>query len=82
MGWFSADMQTMKDLFLHSMHDIYYAEHRIDACSLIGRVGAPCQSGSCTLFDLSPMPPSLLPRRFPRLFFWEANTQETIVYQA
>jgi len=23
-------MQTMKDLFLHSMHDIYYAEHRIE----------------------------------------------------
>src|SRR5512132_1631957 len=30
MGWFSADMQTMKDLFLHSMHDIYYAEHQIE----------------------------------------------------
>src|SRR5438132_427829 len=30
MGWFSADMQTMKDLFLHSMQDIYYAEHQIE----------------------------------------------------
>ena len=30
MGWFSADMQTMKDPFLHSMHDIYYAEHQIE----------------------------------------------------
>jgi ferritin-like metal-binding protein YciE len=30
MGWFSADMQTMKDLFLHSMHDIYYAERQIE----------------------------------------------------
>ena len=30
MGWFSAEMQTMKDLFLHSMHDIYYAEHQIE----------------------------------------------------
>src|SRR6476620_4625217 len=26
MGWFSADMQTMQDLFLHTMQDIYYAE--------------------------------------------------------
>jgi len=25
MGWFSPEMQTMKDLFLHSMQDIYYA---------------------------------------------------------
>src|SRR6187455_2916601 len=30
MGWFSTDMQTMKDLFLHSMQDIYYAEHQIE----------------------------------------------------
>jgi ferritin-like metal-binding protein YciE len=30
MGWFSAEMQTMKDLFLHSMHDIYYAEQQIE----------------------------------------------------
>jgi len=30
MGWFSPDMQTMKDLFLHSMQDIYYAEHQIE----------------------------------------------------
>jgi ferritin-like metal-binding protein YciE len=30
MGWFSADMQTMKDLFIHSMHDIFYAEHQIE----------------------------------------------------
>src|SRR4029079_18162980 len=29
MGWFSPDMQTMQDLFLHSMQDIYYAEHQI-----------------------------------------------------
>src|SRR6476660_2699420 len=30
MGWFSADMQTMQDLFLHTMQDIYYAEHQIE----------------------------------------------------
>ena len=29
MGWFSPDMQTMDDLFMHSLQDIYYAEHRI-----------------------------------------------------
>ena len=30
MGWFSPDMQTMEDLFLHSLQDIYYAEHQIE----------------------------------------------------
>ncbi len=30
MGWFSADISTMKDLFLHTMQDIYYAEHQIE----------------------------------------------------
>jgi len=30
MGWFSPEMQTMKDLFMHSMHDIYYAERQIE----------------------------------------------------
>ena len=30
MGWFSADMRTMQDLFLHSLHDIYYAERQIE----------------------------------------------------
>src|SRR6187401_991374 len=30
MGWFTHDMQTMNDLFLHSMQDIYYAEHQIE----------------------------------------------------
>jgi ferritin-like metal-binding protein YciE len=29
MGWFAPDMLTMKDLFMHSLHDIYYAEHQI-----------------------------------------------------
>ena len=29
MGWFSPDMQTMEDLFLHTLQDIYYAEHQI-----------------------------------------------------
>lgn len=30
MGWFSADIATMKDLFLHSLQDIYYAERQIE----------------------------------------------------
>ena len=30
MGWFSPDMQTMDDLFLHTLQDIYYAEHQIE----------------------------------------------------
>lgn len=30
MGWFSSDIQSVDDLFLHGMHDIYYAEQRIE----------------------------------------------------
>ena len=30
MGWFSSDIKSVEDLFLHSMQDIYYAEHRIE----------------------------------------------------
>jgi ferritin-like metal-binding protein YciE len=30
MGWFSADISTMKDLFMHGLHDIYYAERQIE----------------------------------------------------
>ena len=30
MGWFSADIATMDDLFLHTLQDIYYAEHQIE----------------------------------------------------
>jgi len=29
MGWFSSDIKTVDDLFLHSLQDIYYAENRI-----------------------------------------------------
>lgn len=29
MGWFSSDIHTVDDLFLHSLQDIYYAEHQI-----------------------------------------------------
>jgi ferritin-like metal-binding protein YciE len=29
MGLFSKDIQTMDDLFLHTLHDIYYAENKI-----------------------------------------------------
>ena len=30
MGWFTADIETMDDLFLHSLQDIYYAENQIE----------------------------------------------------
>jgi ferritin-like metal-binding protein YciE len=30
MGWFSADIATMDDLFLHTLQDIYYAERQIE----------------------------------------------------
>lgn len=29
MGWFSKDIETMDDLFVHGLQDIYYAEHQI-----------------------------------------------------
>ena len=29
MGLFSKDIKTMEDLFLHGLHDVYYAEHQI-----------------------------------------------------
>jgi len=29
MGWFTADIKTVDDLFMHSLQDIYYAEHQI-----------------------------------------------------
>ncbi|CEJ14495.1 hypothetical protein BN1110_04827 [bacterium YEK0313] len=29
MGWFSKDIQTMDDLFVHTLRDIYYAENKI-----------------------------------------------------
>ena len=29
MGWFSSDIKTVDDLFLHTMQDTYYAEHQI-----------------------------------------------------
>src|ERR1700712_5219934 len=29
MGLFSSDISTMEDLFLHTLQDIYYAEHQI-----------------------------------------------------
>src|SRR5579875_3764355 len=30
MGWFSPDIENVDDLFLHSLQDIYYAEHEIE----------------------------------------------------
>src|SRR6476646_9953594 len=29
MGFFSKDIKTMDDLFVHTLRDIYYAEHQI-----------------------------------------------------
>lgn len=29
MGWFSKDIQSMNDLFVHQLQDIYYAENQI-----------------------------------------------------
>ena len=29
MGWFSSDIHTVDDLFVHTLQDIYYAEHQI-----------------------------------------------------
>ena len=30
MGWFSSDIESFEDLFLHSLEDIYYAERQIE----------------------------------------------------
>jgi ferritin-like metal-binding protein YciE len=30
MGWFSEDIHDMNDLFVHTLQDIYYAEHQIE----------------------------------------------------
>jgi ferritin-like metal-binding protein YciE len=30
MGWFSSDIKSVDDLFVHGMHDIYYAESQIE----------------------------------------------------
>ena len=30
MGWFTTDVHTMDDLFLHTLQDIYYAENKIE----------------------------------------------------
>ena len=30
MGWFTSDIKTVDDLFLHTLQDIYYAEHQIE----------------------------------------------------
>lgn len=29
MGWFTKDIKTMDDLFVHTLQDIFYAEHQI-----------------------------------------------------
>ncbi len=30
MGWFTSEIETFNDLFMHSLQDIYYAEHQIE----------------------------------------------------
>ena len=30
MGWFTADIHAFDDLFMHSLQDIYYADHQIE----------------------------------------------------
>src|SRR6478736_598506 len=30
MGWFSSDIDTFDELFVHTLRDIYYAEHQIE----------------------------------------------------
>ena|ERR1041385_3050192 len=30
MSWFAPEIETMEDLFMHSLEDIYYAEHKIE----------------------------------------------------
>ena len=30
MGWFTSDIHNVDDLFLHTLQDIYYAEHQIE----------------------------------------------------
>ena len=30
MSWFSSDIETIEELFLHNLQDIYYAEHQIE----------------------------------------------------
>ena len=29
MGWFTSDIDTFDELFVHTLQDIYYAEHQI-----------------------------------------------------
>ncbi len=58
MGWFSAEISTMKDLFLHGLQDIYYAEHQIEK-SLPDMVSKASDASSrkvsrCTSADQGP----------------------------
>jgi ferritin-like metal-binding protein YciE len=43
MGWFSKDIQTMDDLFVHTLRDIYYAENQIVKAlpTMIDKAGDP-----------------------------------------
>lgn len=43
MGWFSKDIATMDDLFVHTLRDIYYAEHQITKAlpDMIAKATAP-----------------------------------------
>lgn len=43
MGWFTKDIATMDDLFVHTLQDIYYAEHQIKKAlpDMIGKATSP-----------------------------------------
>lgn len=43
MGWFSPDIENIDDLFLHTLQDIYYAEHQIQKSlpDMIGKASDP-----------------------------------------
>lgn len=43
MGWFSKDIATMDDLFVHTLRDIYYAENQIKKAlpDMVGKATSP-----------------------------------------
>lgn len=43
MGWFTKDIKTMDDLFVHTLQDIFYAEHQIQKAlpEMIGKATDP-----------------------------------------
>lgn len=47
MGWFTKDIETMDDLFVHTLHDVYYAENQIRKSlpDMIGKATDPRLKG-------------------------------------